>query len=259
MGCQSEVTLGDYLTFSVCTHDPDTGELTDADAAPTYRVYEDETATAILTGTMATLDTANTTGFYSERIACTAANGFENDKTYTVYISATVDGDTGGICYGFLCRTIPTDVWAAATRTLTQSAASVISAVTGSTVTQYRATSWSFSLTGLGSLAARTKLYFTLKQATTDTDAQAVAQIEETAGLVYVNGAAATTATNGTLTVTDEATGAITITLADDETAALETADAIYYDVKMLTAAGGSQVMTIGRFNIADLVTESIT
>jgi hypothetical protein len=258
MGCQSEVTLGDYLTFSVCTHDPDTGELTDADAAPTYRVYEDETATAILTGTMATLDTATTTGFYSERIACTAANGFENDKTYTIYVSAAVGGDTGGICYGFLCRTLPADVWAYTSRTLTQTAAAVTAAVTGSTVTQYRATSWSFSLTGLGSLAARTKLYFTVKRSGLDGDGGAVVQIEETAGLVYVNGAAATVAGNGTLTVTDAATGAITITLADDETAALETADAIYYDVKMITATG-SQLMTIGRFNIADLVTESIT
>ena len=101
MGCQSEVSLGDNLVFSICTHDPDTGVLTDADAAPAYRVYEDETATAILTGTMATLDTANTTGFYTELIACTTANGYESGKTYTIYIEATVDGDTGGICFSF--------------------------------------------------------------------------------------------------------------------------------------------------------------
>ena len=101
MGCQSIVYVGSNLTFSITTHDPDTGELTDADAAPVYRVYEDETATAILTGTMAILDTANTTGFYTELIACTAANGFETGKTYTIYIAATVDGDTGGINYAF--------------------------------------------------------------------------------------------------------------------------------------------------------------
>jgi len=101
MGCQAEVDLSKNLTFSICCHDPDTGILTDADSAPAYRIYEDETATAILTGTMATLDTANTTGFYTEQIACTTANGFEADKTYTVYIAATVDSDTGGICYAF--------------------------------------------------------------------------------------------------------------------------------------------------------------
>lgn len=101
MGCQADVVLGANLTFSVCTHDPDTGVLTDADAVPSYRVYEDETATPILSGNMAKLDDANTTGFYTEQIACTALNGFEVDKSYTVYIQATVDGDTGGICYGF--------------------------------------------------------------------------------------------------------------------------------------------------------------
>jgi hypothetical protein len=101
MGCPSSCQLGDNLVFSICTHDPDTGVLTDADSAPAYRIYEDETATAILTGTLATLDTANTTGFYTELIAVTAANGFESGKNYTVYIEATVAGDTGGIAYTF--------------------------------------------------------------------------------------------------------------------------------------------------------------
>lgn len=101
MGCPSEVLIGSNLVFSIATHDPDTGVLTDADSAPAYRIYEDETATAILTGTMAVLDTGNTTGFYTELIACTAANGFEDGKTYTIYIEATVVSDTGGITFAF--------------------------------------------------------------------------------------------------------------------------------------------------------------
>lgn len=104
MGCQSGVDLGDNLTFSVCTHDPDTGVLTDADSVPSYRLYEDETTTPIATGDMAKLDDANTTGFYTEQVACTAANGYERGKTYTVYIEATVDSDTGGITYAFRVR-----------------------------------------------------------------------------------------------------------------------------------------------------------
>ena len=101
MGCQSDVLLGNNLTFSICTHDADTGVLTAADAAPAYRVYEDETATAILTGNLALLDAVNTTALYSERIACTTTNGFEVRKSYTIYITAVVDGDTGGIAFGF--------------------------------------------------------------------------------------------------------------------------------------------------------------
>jgi hypothetical protein len=104
MGCQTEVEIEKNCTFSICCHDPDTGVLTDADVAPSYRVYEDETVVPILTGNMALLDAVNTTGFYTEQIACTAANGFEVDKSYTIYIEATVDGDTGGISYGLLIK-----------------------------------------------------------------------------------------------------------------------------------------------------------
>ena len=101
MGCPSEVEIGDNLTFSVMTFDPDTGVLTDAAAVPAYRLYEDETDPPILTGNMAKLDDDDTTGFYTETVACTAGNGFENGKTYTIYITATVDGDLGGTCFGF--------------------------------------------------------------------------------------------------------------------------------------------------------------
>jgi len=101
MGCPSECTLGDNLTFSVCTHDPDTAILTDADAVPAYRVYEDETTAAILTGNMAKLDDVNTTGFYAETLAVTSGNGFEAGKSYSIYVTAVVGGDTGGLPLGF--------------------------------------------------------------------------------------------------------------------------------------------------------------
>jgi hypothetical protein len=101
MGCPSEVNLTENVTFSITTHDPDTGVLTDADAVPNYRIYEDDTATAILTGDMAKLDDSNTTGFYVKKIAATTANGFNAGKNYTVYIEATVDSDKGGMTYGF--------------------------------------------------------------------------------------------------------------------------------------------------------------
>lgn len=100
MGCPSFVIIGDNLTFSVATHDPDTGVLTDADAVPGYEVYEEDGDTAILSGSMTKRKAAND-GRYVAKIACTAANGFENGKTYTIEIVATVDGDQGGITYTF--------------------------------------------------------------------------------------------------------------------------------------------------------------
>jgi hypothetical protein len=93
--------IDDLLTFSANTHRFDTGAATDADGAPAYRVYEDETSTPILTGTMALLDSSNTAGFYSEQITLSAANGLEKGKSYTIYISAAVNSVTGTMSHNF--------------------------------------------------------------------------------------------------------------------------------------------------------------
>jgi len=105
MGCQSEVKLESDLTFSICTHNAETGVLTNADASPTFRIYEDDTGTSIMTGTMAAIDAGNTTGFYLKKIACTDANGFEANKSYSIYITAIVGGYRGGISFGFKVST----------------------------------------------------------------------------------------------------------------------------------------------------------
>jgi hypothetical protein len=86
--------IDDVLTFTANTHTT-AGAESDADSPPTYRVYEDETGTAILTGSMALLDSSNTDGQYSEQITLSAANGFELNKCYTVRIRATVGGVSG--------------------------------------------------------------------------------------------------------------------------------------------------------------------
>jgi len=93
--------IDDYLTFVCNTHKASDGAATDADAVPTYRVYEDETGTAILTGSMAKLDDANTVGFYGERIQLTAASGHEKGKSYSIYISATVSSVTGTMSHTY--------------------------------------------------------------------------------------------------------------------------------------------------------------
>lgn len=93
--------IDDTLVFTCNTHTPSSGAATDADAVPTYRVYEDETTAAILTGSTTKLDDANTTGYYSEQITLSAANGLEKGKTYTIYISAAVGGVTGTMSHSF--------------------------------------------------------------------------------------------------------------------------------------------------------------
>lgn len=93
--------IDDLLTFPANTHRFDTGAGTDADAVPDYRVYENETTTPILTGSMALLDGSNTVGFYSEQITLSAANGFEKGKSYTIYIVATVNSVTATMSHTF--------------------------------------------------------------------------------------------------------------------------------------------------------------
>lgn len=93
--------IDDLLTFTVVTHAAATGALTDADSVPSYRLYEDETGTAILTGSMAKLDDTNTTGHYSEQITLSAANGFEVGKSYSIYITAAVSSVTGATVRNF--------------------------------------------------------------------------------------------------------------------------------------------------------------
>ena len=87
--------INDYITFYINTHNTSTGAASDADSAPTYRIYEDETGTAIVTGSMSLLDDSNTTGFYSERIQLLSSTGYEKGKSYVIYISATVNSITG--------------------------------------------------------------------------------------------------------------------------------------------------------------------
>ena len=253
MGCQTEVTLGENLTFTITTHDPDTGVLTDADAAPSYRVYEDETAVAILTGNMATLDAVNTTGFYSELIACTAANGFEVDKSYNIYIEATVDADTGGISYGFVVNTPLAAVVAAVVKGL-MAQSSVVSAVRAQDLSLYRGDTWSQTITGLGDLTAATDIWFGIKADPDDSDNEAIVLISETVGLERINGAAALVPANGSITVVGLATaGVIQIDLDEVETAKL-VPDKRFWDCQKLLA-GDVTTPRAGRFSItADIV-----
>lgn len=152
-----------------------------------------------------------------------------------------------------------TTVWEYSPRTLTQTAASVTAAVTGSNITVIRGDYWSISLTGLGSLVGRTKLYFTVKKSRTDTDAESIIQIEETAGLLYLNGAVASTASNGSLTVTNETTGAVTIVLRAAETDDIEPSE-LLYDIQVSDASGNPTTKSDGgTFTVTADVTRRIT
>ena len=149
-------------------------------------------------------------------------------------------------------------VWNYAVRTLTQSAAQIAEIVEGSVVSVYQYTTWSFSLTGLGDISARDRLYFTAKGNLDDGDDESatILQVEETDGLLYIGGAAPTLATLGTLVVNDGTLGNITVTV-DDSVTGLGNQRGLY-DVKMVTATGTTSVLTISTFKIQSVITKAI-
>ena len=67
---------------------------------------------------------------------------------------------------------IAADVWSYVSRTLTMSAAQIAAILSGTTLTLERGDTWVISITGLGSLVGRSKLWFTLKGQHSHTDAQ---------------------------------------------------------------------------------------
>ena len=150
-------------------------------------------------------------------------------------------------------------VWTYATRTLTQAAASVTAAVSGSDLTIHRGDTFVAALTDIGDISDRTKLWFTVKSSTGDADSEALVQIEETAGLLYINGAAAATAANGSISVSDENDGDLTITLDEAETYKLSPSGSLSYDIQILTSAGVVTTKTSGEATVTADVTRVIT
>jgi len=156
-----------------------------------------------------------------------------------------------------LGATLASEVWANGTRTLTQTAAEVAAVLAGSDITIHRGDSFSLSLTGLGNISTRTKLWFTVKSGDV-ADTLATIQIEETGGLLYLNGAAGT-ALQGDITVDDAVAGDITITLDEAATSLLAIANGLTYDVQVLTAAGGVQTLTEGAATVSRDITRAVS
>lgn len=85
--------IDDVIRVHKQTSSVTTGAATDADAAPTWRMYEDDTATPVTTGSFSTLNAQ--VGLYVAAITLAAAIGYEKGKTYAIRSQATVGGVIG--------------------------------------------------------------------------------------------------------------------------------------------------------------------
>jgi len=107
----------------------------------------------------------------------------------------------------------------------------------------------------MGDISARTKLWFAVKADHVDADAAAQIFVEETAGLLYLGGAAAAVPGNGSIAVLDAALGLISVSVAASEMAKLARG-AWYYEVQVLSPAGVTTSLR-GRFTLVADVTRA--
>lgn len=180
-------------------------------------------------------------GIYTKSYA--DANGALYDYfAYARYTGATVVDSA----YSTMASPAADDAaafWGHATRTLTSTATEIADAIDGESMTIRKGDTFSATITGLGNIATWARLWFTVKARTADHDDDALIQVVATNpaaagdGLLYLNGATAT-AGNGSIVVTDSATGAVLITLAAAATAALPARTKMSADIKVKTAAG---------------------
>lgn len=161
--------------------------------------------------------------------------------------------------FGTLTSDTAQAVWTYVIRTLTQVIAAVVPppVISGSLVTFLRGDTVVLVFQNLGSLTGRSKLWFTVKQSANDVDTAALIQIEETEGLIFLNGSSSIAA-NGSLVVNDPNQGNITVTLKAVASASLVPFSGRVYDIQILSGSGIS-TLTTGACNILVDVTRAIS
>ena len=149
------------------------------------------------------------------------------------------------------------DVWLCTPRTLTSSGTvTVVSVVNGDKITVRPYSTWVINVNDVGSLVGRTSLWFGVKDdPAIQADASSFLQVEETAGLQYINGAAGVGA-NATLVVTDPVAGDFTVTVNKSQTG-VPPCDGRIWQLKVGIAGGADTVIAEGEFNVGQTVTRT--
>jgi len=137
---------------------------------------------------------------------------------------------------------------------------STTDATAAGAISRRRGNSWAIPLT-IGAITGYTSLWFTIKSSYDDADTSALVQVKLNSpsaldGLLYVNGATASSAALGGITVSDATTGAIVVNV--DETITDDLAPGTYYyDVQTLIA-GAVATPDSGVFTVTADVTRSV-
>lgn len=125
------------------------------------------------------------------------------------------------------------------------------------TIDVYRGTTWQITITDIGSLVGLTNIWFTVKKRDTDTDANSIVQVALVGGLLRFNQAVATSS-DGDLTIDEEATGDITITVEASVTVNASLVKDYYWDLKGTNGSIVRELAKAQTFNILSDITRKI-
>jgi hypothetical protein len=127
-------------------------------------------------------------------------------------------------------------------------------------IVKYRGTTWVITIENLGVLDNADDIWFTLRRRQSDVESASLVQINLVTGLLISNGVASTTSSNGSLAVTDDITGIVTIILKPVETTKYLPMQNLNYDLKVLRSDGSVDIIhESNKFSIERDVTRRIT
>jgi hypothetical protein len=142
---------------------------------------------------------------------------------------------------------------------LPTSAAAASASASAGEILVIRGDSMDQDITGLGDITTRTETWFTVKAQLDDADADAIIMISEGTGLEILNGVdvSATRAAEGSITVTNAGTGALTIWVNPTATDELVPSSKRQYDIQW-TDATDVTTPAMGRFRVQADATRAV-
>lgn len=198
------------------------------------------------------VETASGIAFYSSYVKLT--------NTGAIHLTTDVDPD---LLSSVISGGLAAEIWTYTPRTLTQSGVSAAQALVGGDVIVYRGTKWSISFIDLGSIVGWTKLYFTVRRDDSELDADSLCQIVLSNpgapgnGLIKFINIPTPTATDGSITVIDEPTGDLNITVKASSTQFADLWNNLY-DIKVVTPTDVYLLSIGGKFQVLKDITRLV-
>lgn len=127
--------------------------------------------------------------------------------------------------------------------------------IAGNAIVVRAGDTWSLPISGLGNISGVSKLWFSVNRQGAP-DAQAKLFIEKTAGLLYLNGAAAPDASKASIAVTNATLGNLTVNV--DEAATQMELGSAQWTVKVITSGGTAVTLATGTFSITKFGVEAV-